>query len=110
MWLNETYYGTRPDERLGLLKDWLDQARDGNTALRRVLSRPEFYAPDKDEEEKVCFRQCWAYPPVPLLADLFCIDFRDCRVWKWVNGSADEPETGEVLTAHNPPPAYEVAA
>jgi hypothetical protein len=76
--------------------------------LRRVLSRPEFFAPEREEFERVCFRRCWAYPPVPLMADLFCRTLRDCRVWEWVNGSAPEPETGEVVIADNPPPAYEV--
>ncbi len=106
--LNATYYGTKPAERLGLLKDWLDRARDGDTKLRRVLARPEFFAPERGEW-RVFFRRCWAYPPVPKLADLFCRRLRGCRVWEWVNGSAPEPETGEVRAA-DPPPAYEVAA
>lgn len=48
-------------------------------------------------------------PPVPMLADRSCGWLRDCRVWEWVNGSAPEPETGEVLIDHNPPPANEEA-
>lgn len=105
-WLNERYYGTRPDERLGLLQGWLDDAREGNTALRRVLSRPEFFTPARDSYAAY-FRRCWAYPPVPMAADFFCIGLRDCRVWEWVNGTAPEPETGEVIT--NPPLGYVVA-
>ena len=94
-WLNKTYYNTRPDERLGLVKDWLDAARDGDARLGRVLSKPAYRAPYKDDRI-IFFRRCWAYPPVPLMADLFCQKLRRCRVWEWVNGSAPEPDSKEV--------------
>lgn len=106
-WLNETYYGTPPRDRLGLIKDWLDAARAGDTRLRRVLANPTFRQGHRDERN-IYFRRCWAYSPVPLVADVFCLRLRNCRVWEWVNGTATEPETGEVT--YNPPPAYEVAA
>lgn len=107
IWMNEAFYSTRPDARLGLLKEWLDMARYGNTALRGVLTRPEFFAPEKGDR-KAYFRRCRAYPPAPQLADWFCRKLLNCRVWEWVSGKAPEPETGEVIYA-NPPPAYVVA-
>jgi hypothetical protein len=112
-WLNETYYGTRPDERLGLLKDWLDLARSSDTRLARALSKPEFFAPEAGDRRAFLRRNgkgCSAYPPVPLLADILCWWLLGrCRVWQWVNGTAPEPDSGEAIEAEAPP-AYEVAA
>lgn len=93
-WLNETFYGTKPGLRLGLLKEWLDYAREGETGLRAVLSRPDF----RDVNDLgVHHRRNVAYPPVPYLADLFCQRLLGCRVWDWVHDRAIEPETGEVI-------------
>lgn len=94
--LNEVYYATPPGQRLGLLSDWLRQAREGNKPLGRILSNPAFFAMGRDESRKFCFRRSRAYPPVPALADLFCRRLLGCRVWAWVTGAAPEPETGEV--------------
>ncbi|TDX28177.1 hypothetical protein [Rhodovulum visakhapatnamense] len=113
--MNETYYGTPPGERLGLLKGWLDAARGGDVHLRQVLGNPAFYAPSRDDRRRVCFRRSWAYPPVPYLADRFCMVFLGCRVWEWIGGKAPEPvEIGEVVTAEgggtNPPSYSETGA
>lgn len=102
-WLNETFYCTPPGERLGLLMAWLNKARGGNTHLSIVLANPAFFAPPKDQRRKVSFRRSRAYPPVPFLADRLCRRLLGCRVWQWVDGSANEPETGEVMGAVNPP-------
>lgn len=93
-WLNETYYGTPPGQRLGLLKDWLDKARSGDTLLRAVLSRPDFRTGKRDKTK--CYRNSRAYPPVPYLTDRFALRFLNCWARDWVSGKAVEPETGEV--------------
>ncbi len=102
-WLNETFYGTPPGERLGLLMAWLKEARGGNTHLRSVLANPAFFAPPKDQRKKVSFRRSRAYPPVPFLADRMCRRRLGCRVWERVDGTAANPDTGEVIGAANPP-------
>lgn len=94
--LNERYYGTPPGERLGLLKNWLDAARFGQTSLGCVLANPEFFAPKDEDKRRVCFRRNRCYPPVSFLADHYCRTLLGCRVWEWVNGNAKEPRTGEV--------------
>ena len=98
-WLNETYYTTPPGARLGLLKSWLDMARAGNAHLAHVLANPMFFAPEEDRKRGVCFRGKRVYPPVPFLADRYCRRLLGCRVWQWTNGTAPEPETGEVMNA-----------
>ncbi|WP_444455028.1 hypothetical protein ACTTAI_06765 [Rhodobacter capsulatus] len=97
-WLNETYYTTPPGARLGLLKGWLDAARAGNAHLAHVLTNPMFFAPADEKKKSVSFRGKRAYPPVPFLADMYCRKLLGCRVWQWTNGSAPEPETGELET------------
>lgn len=92
-YLNETYYGTPPGLRLGLLKDWLDRAREGDTALRAVLTRPAFTK--WEGNEKACYRGCLAYPPVPYLAHRFCLRLRGCTGADWVHGRPEEPEKGK---------------
>lgn len=94
-YLNETFYGTPPGQRLGLLKDWLDMARMGDTRLRAVLTRPDFCK--WGENKRACFRRSYAYPPIPYLAHRFCQRFRACAGSDWVHGRADEPETGEMM-------------
>lgn len=96
-WLNRTFYGTKPEDRLPLLSDWLRQAREGDKALREVFSNPVFHSPLGDEKRKVSYRRCRAYPPVPFMGDWLCQKLMGCRVWEWVSGKVPEPETGEVL-------------
>lgn len=92
-WMNETYYGTKPGERLGLIKDWLDLARVGDTHLRSVLRRPDFI---QNADPDVCYLGDKGRPAVPYVAHKFCHRFLDCHIWDWVNGRAPEPDTGEV--------------
>lgn len=94
-YLNETYYGTVPSGRLGLLKWWLDLARGGDATLRAALTRPDF-TKWKDNTQ-ACFRRSKSYPPVPYLTYRFCQHFLDCKVADWVQGRSSEPETGEVI-------------
>jgi hypothetical protein len=91
--MNETYYGTKPGERLGLIKSWLDLARAGNSHLRSVFCRPDFI---KSHDSDACFRGCSSSPPVPYLANRFCHQFLGCHIWDWVQSHAPEPDTGEV--------------
>lgn len=92
-WLNETYYTTPPGQRLGLLKEWLDTGRAGDTQMKSVLTRPDFL---RRQEQGACFRYNLAYPPVPYLADRFAKRFLGCTSGEWLSGRAAEPETGEV--------------
>ena len=94
-YLNETYYGTRPDQRLGLLKNWLDLSRASEGALRAALTRPDFGK--LRGSNRAHFRRSFAYPPVPYLARCFCRRSLNCTVVDWVHGRANEPETGEVI-------------
>lgn len=96
--LNATFYATRPDLRLPLLKGWLDAARAGDRRLAEVLTCPRFYRRDQPRADKaaVCHHRSLGYPPVPCLADWLAQRLLGCRVWEWVNGSAKEPETGEL--------------
>jgi uncharacterized C2H2 Zn-finger protein len=94
IYLNETFYGTPPGYRLGLLKDWLDRARMGDTTLRAALVRPSFTK--LKDNTRVCFRRCLAYPSVPHMAQRYCQRLLACNVSDWVYGRADEPDTGEI--------------
>lgn len=95
-WMNETFYRTAPGQRLGIIKDWLDRARNGDTKLRAVFCRPDFL---EKTDAGVCFLRDKNSPPVPYVAARFCRKFLDCHVWDWVSGRAPEPETGEVQVA-----------
>lgn len=97
IWLNTTYYATPPAQRLGLLKEWLDEAREASGLLRDVLTTPAYVRPTRDDRHSVSFRGSWAYPPVPYLADRFCRKFRACPSWDWLSGRAEEPDTGEMI-------------
>lgn len=94
-YLNETFYGTPQEQRHGLLKEWLDLARSGDTTLRAALTRPDFCK--WTDNARACFRRSLAYPPVPYLALRFCQRLLGCNVVDWVHGRAGEPETGEVF-------------
>lgn len=95
--LNETLYGHPVGQRLGLLRDWLDRARAGDTTLRAALTRPDFCK--WTDNSRACFRSSLAYPPVPYLTHKYCQKLLGCTVADWVHGRASEPETGEVIDA-----------
>lgn len=100
--MNETYYGTRPDDRPDLLRRWMDAARENGGLLRQVFATPDFFSPGRDDRRRVSFRRCCEYPPVPYVADCYCVAVLECRIWQWVNGIAETPASGE---AEEPRPA-----
>lgn len=78
--LNLTFYGSPRGKRMELIRSWLDQARQGDTVLRRVLGKPRFRL-----ELAAHHKERPAFPSVPRIADIYCRRYLGTRVWSEVH-------------------------
>lgn len=93
--LTEAFYATRPDERLGFIKDLVDKARQGDRILRRLLTNKYFSRATYGERRWLFHRKAYTYPNVARAADNYCKRFWKARVEDVVRDNVPEPETGE---------------
>jgi hypothetical protein len=94
MTLTEMLYMTRPDERLGFVKDIIDDARSGNKKLRQLLTN-KFVLGAGEGEMYLFWRRRRDYPNISKAANAYCRKFWDAGIVEVVNNLVPEPETGE---------------
>lgn len=87
-------YNLPKGEQLGFMKKLVDDARAGNSKLRRILSNKYLRHPPKDAE--------WLYPygchlTIAQSANRYCWRYWGANVTDVVYGRCEEPETGEVI-------------
>lgn len=95
--LAEELYTLPKDKRLGYMKDLIDQARNGNSMLRQILSNQRLLFASK--KERIFYhRRCPAsYYTIAQAADRYCKMFWNSGVKDVVYGKGPEPPTGEIL-------------
>ena len=89
-------YDLPPFERLGHMKALIDEAREGNTKLRNLLSNYYLRHPNKSDEWLYA-RGSRKYMTIAQAANAYCWKFWGIHVTAVVYDRCDEPETGEVL-------------
>lgn len=107
MRMAERLYTLPPSERLGYMKDLVDQARAGDVYLRRTFTNPMLL---KGSERWLHWRLDFTYKTIAQAADAYCRKFWGAGVQDVVYGIVEEPATGEVLAdgTVKDDPAYEL--
>jgi len=82
-------------ERLGYMKDLIDEARAGNTQLRELLSNYKLRHPHPIDDSWMFTRGCRSYSTIAQAADRYCWKFWGTHVTDVVYCCCDEPYTGE---------------
>lgn len=88
-------YDLPPFERLGHLKELIDEARGGNTKLRNLLSNYYLRHPNKSDEW-LHARGSRQYSTIAQAANAYCWEYWGTHVTDVAYNRCDEPETGEV--------------
>jgi len=94
--MGEKYYLIPPIERLGYLKELIDDARSGNTALREILSNWKLMHPNPINETWIFPRGHRNYSTIAQLAQFYCWRFWKADVADVVYNRVSDPPTGEV--------------
>lgn len=92
--LAETMYDLPPFERLGFMKELIDQARAGDTRLRELLSNYKLRRANPHEAWWFP-RGCREYCTISQAAQNYCRRFWKANVSDVVYCRVGEPETGE---------------
>jgi hypothetical protein len=92
----ERLYSLPPFERLGYLKDLIDEARSGNTKLREILSNYKLLHPHPKNEKWMFPRKSRAYSTIAQAAHGYCWLFWKADVYDVVYNRAPEPEDGVI--------------
>ena len=90
----EMMYELPPFERLGFMKDMIDEARAGNTQLRKLLSNYKLRHADPKNES---WMHPWgdrSYMTLAQAADAYCRRFWGTHVTNVVYGRCAEPDDG----------------
>ena len=91
----DTLYGLPPFERLGYMKDLIDEARAGNTQLRELLTN--YYLRNPPPECDYLYGQGKYFNyTIAQAANAYCWHFWGTHVNNVVRNKCDDPETGEV--------------
>ena len=88
-------YNLPPSERLGHMKALIDEAREGNTQLRELLSNYRLRNPSNNEKWLYA-RGSREYMTIAQAANAYCYRFWGTHVTNVVYDRCDEPEIGEV--------------
>ena len=94
--MGETLYSLPPQERLGHMKGLIDEARQGNTQLRAILSNHKLIHPNPVSEFWLFPRSSWAFCTIAQAAQNYCKRYWHSDVADVVYGRVPEPDTGEV--------------
>ena len=91
----DTYYGLPPFERLGYMKDLIDDAREGNAKVRELLTN--YYIRKPPPECDYLYGQGrYSNRTIAQVADGYCWYFWGTHVNDVVRNKCEEPPTGEV--------------
>jgi len=96
MRMGERLYSLPPFERLGYLKELIDDARSGNTQLREILSNYKLLHPDPENESWMLPRRSREYSTIAQAAHLYCWKFWGADVGDVVYNRVPEPEDGVI--------------
>jgi len=99
--LTELYHKTPIDQRLGVLRELVAAARDGDFKLRAVLSNPVLINTSRarDSYPRALLRRHQFPLSIGKIVDLYCRRFWKASGRAVVSGTAPEPETGLVADA-----------
>ncbi|MEW2915511.1 hypothetical protein AB1A64_00420 [Ruegeria sp. ANG10] len=99
--LAEDMYSMKPSERLGFMKDLVDQARSGNQKIREVLTNQFILYATVDEYPWLFHRRSRSFQNITQAANAYCRKFWGTGVLEIILEDVPEPETGEVPTEAN---------
>ena len=96
--IGDMLYDLPPFERLGFMKDMIDEARAGNTQLRELLSNYKLRHPNPVDEAWMFPRGNRGYCTLAQAADRYCWRFWGTHVTDVVYCRCEEPDDGELPT------------
>ena len=94
--LGERMYSLPPTERLGFMQQLVEEARQGNTQLRELLSNWKLRHPHPENDSWMFPRGSRAYSTIAQAAQAYCWQFWKANVDDVVYCRVPEPPTGEV--------------
>ena len=94
--LGDHLYDLPPTARLGYMKELVDEARNGNTKLREILSNWKLRHPHPENDTWMFPRGRRAYSTIAQAAQSYCWKFWKANVDDVVYDRVDEPPTGEI--------------
>ncbi len=94
--MGERLYNLPTTERFGHMKALIDEARQGNTQLRELLSNYKLRHPNPTSETWMFPRSNRAYCTIAQAAQNYCGRYWSANVDDVVYGRVPEPPTGEV--------------
>lgn len=94
MRITEMYYTLRPDQRLGFIKELIDDARSGNTTLMQILTNLYLLSAGRDKLHLFWLGR-YSCPNITKVANQYCRKFWKAGIKDVVMGISPEPETGE---------------
>jgi len=92
--IGDMLYDLPPFERLGFMKDMIDEARAGNTQLRELLSNYKLRHPNPVDEAWMFPRGNREYSTLAQAADRYCWRFWGTHVTNVVYCRCEEPDDG----------------
>ena len=97
--MGETLYSLPLSQRLGHMKELIDEARAGNTALREILSNYKLRHPNPKDDSWMFPRGHRAYCTIAQAADRYCRKFWGAYVTDVVYNKVPEPDDGQIEKA-----------
>ena len=94
--MGERLYNLPTTERLGHMQEIIEEARQGNTKLREILSNWKLRNPDPECEVWMYPRRDQSYCTIAQAAQNYCRKFWNANVEDVVYDRVPEPPTGEV--------------
>lgn len=97
-WLAVGLYQTKPEERLGYMKQLVDSARSGDAQLRNIFTDHKLLHPDNNERW-LFYRNCpGQYKTISQAADLYCKKYMYAKggIREVLRKDYIDPPTGEV--------------
>lgn len=94
--MGERLYTLHPSERLGHMQQLVEEARQGNTQLRELLSNWKLRHPNPVDETWMFPRGSRSYSTIAQAAQAYCWHFWGANVDDVVYCRVPEPPTGEI--------------
>lgn len=101
--LGEELYKVRPQDRLGFIKDLIDEARNGDVSqLKDILSNYKLLHPHPFNDRHMFPKGSRSYCTIAQATRNYCKKFWRADVSDVVYGRVSEPDTGECLQSVRP--------